>query len=51
MTEYMICISPTKISNLPQTYNISRTLVDNKIVDHSYVVGASPAGAAPITAI
>ena len=29
--------------------NISRTLVGNKIVDHSDVVGASP-GAAPITA-
>ena len=27
--------------------NISRTLVDNKIVDHSDVVGASPVGAAP----
>ena len=29
--------------------NISRTLVGNKIVDHSDVVGASPVGAAPIT--
>ena len=29
--------------------NISRTLVGNKIVDNSDVVGASPAGAAPIT--
>ena len=29
--------------------NISRTLVGNKIVDHSDVVGASPAGAAPTT--
>ena len=29
--------------------NISRTLVDNKIVDHSDVVGASPVGAAPTT--
>ena len=27
--------------------NIRRTLVDNKIVDHSDVVGASPVGAAP----
>ena len=27
--------------------NISRTLVDNKIVDHSDVVGASPVSAAP----
>ena len=29
--------------------NIRRTLVGNKIVDHSDVVGASPAGAAPTT--
>ena len=27
--------------------NIRRTLVGNKIVDHSDVVGASPVGAAP----
>ena len=36
-----------------QTYrkvsNIRRTLVGNKIVDHSDVVGASPVGAAPTT--
>ena len=30
-----------------QTSNISCTLVGNKIVDHSHVVGASPVGAAP----
>ena len=29
--------------------NIRRTLVDNKIVDHSDVIGASPVGAAPTT--
>ena len=29
--------------------NIGRTLVGNKIVDHSDVVGASPVGAAPTT--
>ena len=29
-----------------QTFNISRTL-DNKIIEHSDVVGASPVGAAP----
>ena len=29
-----------------KTSNISRTLVGNKIVDHSDVVGASPVGAA-----
>ena len=28
-----------------QTSNISSTLVDNKIVEHSDVVGASPVGA------
>ena len=32
-----------------KTSNISRTLVGNKIVDHSDVVGASPVGAAPPT--
>ena len=32
-----------------QTSNIRRPIVDNKIVDHSDVVGASPVGAAPTT--
>ena len=32
-----------------QVSNISRTLVGNKIVDHSDVVGASPVGVAPTT--
>ena len=32
-----------------QVSNISRTLVGNKVVDHSDVVGASPVGAAPTT--
>ena len=32
-----------------QTYNISHTLVGNKLVDHSDVDGASPVGAAPTT--
>ena len=32
-----------------QVCNISRTLVGNKIVDHSEVVGASPVGAALTT--
>ena len=31
------------------TFNICRTLVGNKIVDNSDVVGASPVGAAPTT--
>ena len=33
--------------NYRKTSNISRTLVGNKNVDHSDVVGASPVGAAP----
>ena len=32
-----------------QIYNISHTLIDNIIVDHSDVVGASPVGAAKTT--
>ena len=32
-----------------KTSNISRTLLGNKIVDNSDVVGASPVGAAPTT--
>ena len=32
-----------------KTSNISRTLVGNKIVNNSDVVGASPIGAAPTT--
>ena len=32
-----------------QVSNISRTLVGNKIVDHSDLVGALPVGAAPTT--
>ena len=36
--------------NYRKTSNIRRTLVGNKIVDHSDVVGASPVGAAPTTA-
>ena len=35
--------------NYCKTSNISRTLVGNKIVDNSDVVGASPVGAAPTT--
>ena len=35
--------------NNRQVSNIRRTLVGNKIVDHSDVVGASPVGAAPTT--
>ena len=32
-----------------QISNIKHTLVGNRIVDHSDVVGASPVGAAPTT--
>ena len=32
-----------------QVSNISCTLIGNKIVDHSDVVGASPVGTAPTT--
>ena len=35
--------------SLSRVFNISRTLVGNKIVDYSDVVGASPVGAAPTT--
>ena len=37
------------IGPYPQTSNIKWTLVGNKIVDHSDVVGASPVSAAPVT--
>ena len=37
------------IFNYRQVSNIRRTLVGNKIVGHSDVVGASPVGAAPTT--
>ena len=37
--------------NYHQTCNISSTLVENKTVDHSDVVGATPVGAAPTTSL
>ena len=46
---------PTKFTQAPigysycQTFNIGHTLLSNKIVDHSDVVGASPVGTAPTT--
>ena len=47
------CPNVTVIIPLKLTYrktsNISRTLVGNKIVDNSDVIGASPVGAAPTT--
>ena len=42
-------ISIIENSNYCQTSNMSHTLVGNKIVDQSDVVGASPVGAAPTT--
>ena len=42
------CIN-SLMGNNRQTCNISDTLVSSKIVDHSYVGGASPVGAAPTT--
>ena len=44
--EYMTYLP---ILNYRKVSNIRRTLVGNKIVDHSDVVGASPVGAAPTT--
>ena len=40
---FPVCVQ----SKLPQNCNISHTLVGNKIVDYSDVVGASPVAAAP----
>ena len=42
-------IIPHCVAIYRQVSNIRRTLVGNKIVDHSNVVGASPVGAAPTT--
>ena len=43
------CIVNLNDRNYREVSNISHTLVDNKIVDHSDLVGASPVGAAPTT--
>ena len=40
---------PILIRIYRQVSNIRRTIVGDKIVDHSDVVGASPVGAAPTT--
>ena len=42
-------MAPGQKTNYRQLSNISRTLVTNKTVDHSDVVGASSLGAAPTT--
>ena len=39
----------SQINDYRNTSNIRHTLVGNKIVDHSDVVGALPVGAAPTT--
>ena len=44
-----VSITPLRRNNYRKTSNISRTLVGDKIVDNSNVVGASPVGAAPTT--
>ena len=51
MLIYLIFIrkSGSKYFEYNKTYNISCTLVGNKIVDNSDVVGASPVGAVPTT--
>ena len=41
--------SELRVPGTRQTSKERRTLVCNKIVDHSNAVGASPASAAPIT--
>ena len=43
------CVYSWVVLYYRQTSNIKGTLVDNKIVDHSDVDGASPASAAPTT--
>ena len=40
-------INMNTILEYHQTSNISRTVIDNKLVGHSDVFGASPVGAAP----
>ena len=47
--EIMTAIVPYSCVIYRKTSNIRRTVVGNKIVDHSDVVGASPVGAAPTT--
>ena len=44
-----ITVIVSKTNTYRQISNIIRTLVGNKIVDHSDVVGAAPVGAAPTT--
>ena len=48
-TNGQVIIHDGEFPDCHQTSNINRTLVGNKNVDHSDVVGASPVGAAPTT--
>ena len=48
-TENRVVINTILNIDYRKTSNMSRTLVGNKIVDHSDVVGASPVAAAPTT--
>ena len=49
ISTYCHRLTPYKRETYRQVSNIRRTLVRNKLVDHSDVVGASPVGAAPTT--
>ena len=44
-----VLILTTIIGKYRQISNIRRTLIENKIIDRSDEVGASPVGAAPTT--
>ena len=44
-----ITVHTVQHNDYRQTSNIRRTLIGNKLVDHSEVVGASLVGAAPTT--
>ena len=48
-TTFISVIDCCTIAMYRQVSNTSRTLVGNKIVDHSDVVGALPVGVAPTT--
>ena len=46
----VLCVRSSGVDcHYRKTFSISRTLVGNKIVENSDVVGASPVGAAPTT--
>ena len=45
----MVPLGGNGLNTYRKTSGISRTLVGNKIIDNSDVVGASPVGAAPTT--